>query len=138
MLIQISENSAAVTPYGSLARVYQDTGVEQADTIQAFSIKLVWRSICEFTSKVAQKTTKRTSWRCYGAAQCRRLLAKLGTHGLLGHIPLRNQAHSSAMSAERQAGYQQLRQEPAAHSPLRHKVIAMWLMRPPSQRLPRV
>jgi hypothetical protein len=28
MLIQISENSAAVTPYGSLAHVYQNVGVE--------------------------------------------------------------------------------------------------------------
>jgi hypothetical protein len=58
MLVQISENSVAVTPYGSLARVYQDAGVEQADAAQAFSIKLVWRSICEFTSTVAQKTAK--------------------------------------------------------------------------------
>jgi hypothetical protein len=57
MLIQISENSAAVTPYGSLAHVYQNVGVEHG-TVQAFSIKLVWRRICEFTSTVAQKTTQ--------------------------------------------------------------------------------
>ncbi len=58
MLIQISENSAAVTPYGSLAHVYQNVGREHADASQVSSIKLVWRRICEFTSAVSQNTTK--------------------------------------------------------------------------------
>jgi hypothetical protein len=47
MLIQISENSAAVTPYGSLAHVHQNVGVEHEGADQASSIKLVWRRICE-------------------------------------------------------------------------------------------
>jgi hypothetical protein len=58
MLIQIGENSAAVTPYGSLAHVYQSVGVEHGGAVQAYSIKLVWRRICEFTSAVSQNTTK--------------------------------------------------------------------------------
>jgi hypothetical protein len=58
MLIQISENSAAMTPCGSLAHVYRDVGVEHRGGGQAYSIKLVWHRICEFTSAVSQNTTK--------------------------------------------------------------------------------
>jgi hypothetical protein len=60
MLIQISENSAAVTPYGSLAHDYQNVGVEHAGAAQAFPIKLVWRRLCEFTSAASQDTNQNT------------------------------------------------------------------------------
>jgi hypothetical protein len=36
MLIQISENSAAVTPYGSLVHVYQNVGVKDEGAVQAY------------------------------------------------------------------------------------------------------
>jgi hypothetical protein len=58
MLIQISENSAAVTPYGSLAHVYENVGREHGHAVQASSIKLVWRRILKLTSAVSQNTTK--------------------------------------------------------------------------------
>jgi hypothetical protein len=58
MLIQISENSAAVTPYGSLAHVYENVGVEHGGAVQTYSIRLMWRRICEFTSAVSQNSTK--------------------------------------------------------------------------------
>jgi hypothetical protein len=57
MLLQISENSATITPYGSLAQVYQNVGVEHGGAVQAYSIKLVRRRICEFTSPEHNQNT---------------------------------------------------------------------------------
>jgi hypothetical protein len=59
MLIQISENTAAVTPYGSLAHVYQNVGVEHG-TVQSYSIGLVWRRILKFIFAVSQDTNQKT------------------------------------------------------------------------------
>jgi hypothetical protein len=48
MLIQISENSAAMTLYGSLAQVHNvgSVGGLHTGTIQTLSIKAVLRRIC--------------------------------------------------------------------------------------------
>jgi hypothetical protein len=60
MLIQISENSAAVTPYGSLAHAYQNVGVEHG-TVRSYSIGLVWRRILKFIFAVSQDANQKTT-----------------------------------------------------------------------------
>jgi hypothetical protein len=55
MLIQISENSAAVTPYGSLAQIYRNVGNvsgSRSGAARALSIKMLWRLICTLTLRL--------------------------------------------------------------------------------------
>jgi len=45
MLIQIDENSASVTPFGSLAQVYNSVGNVRGG--RGGAVQAVWRRICK-------------------------------------------------------------------------------------------